>query len=224
MTNTQVKSRKKRTRKNSKKSSGGASQVKIATPKDEIVEEVDEVVVDDTKTVEVVVDDTKTKVKRSNKKTIDMVLSDFDLLVETVLDKIKLMRENKKEKVGIRFLTQVNKKIKMLKQNTKKVAHKKPRKNRKTNSNSGFLKPVEVSNQMCKFAKWDSDKLYSRVDVTKCVCAYIKEHDLQNSEDRRQIIPDKKLSKLLGYDSKNDEPLRYYSLQSYLKKHFPKNK
>jgi hypothetical protein len=67
------------------------------------------------------------------------------------------------------------------------------------------------------------DDLKSRVDVTKFLCNYIRENNLQNPTDKRQIVPDAKLSKLIKYDSKKEsEPLRYYSLQKFLKPHFMK--
>ena len=87
-------------------------------------------------------------------------------------------------------------------------------------TNSGFLKPISISKEMCNFAGWGSDELHSRVDVTKLVCNYIKENNLQNPADRRQITPDAKLKKLLNY--KTSEPLKYYTLQTYLKQHFTK--
>ena len=94
---------------------------------------------------------------------------------------------------------------------------------RKTNTNSGFLKPVKLSKDLIKFTGWNPEELRSRVDVTKFICNYIKEHDLQNPADRRQIQVDKdtKLRKLLKYNSKTEEkPLTYYSLQTFMKPHF----
>ena len=93
--------------------------------------------------------------------------------------------------------------------------------NRKNNTNSGFLKPVNISKEMIKFTGWDPTELKSRVDVTKFICKYIRENNLQNPEDRRQIIADKKLAKLLEFDTTVDpKPLTYYRIQTYMKKHF----
>jgi chromatin remodeling complex protein RSC6 len=61
------------------------------------------------------------------------------------------------------------------------------------------------------------------VDVTKFLCAYIKDNNLQNDADKRQIKPDAKLTKLLGYDAKAaTSPLTYFHLQKLLKPHFVK--
>jgi chromatin remodeling complex protein RSC6 len=77
---------------------------------------------------------------------------------------------------------------------------------------------------MAKFTGWNADELKSRVDVTKYLCNYIKEKNLQNPKDRRQIIADTKLAKLLDYDNKKDtQPLTYFLIQSHLKKHFIKS-
>ena len=77
---------------------------------------------------------------------------------------------------------------------------------------------------MAKFTGWNVDEPKSRVDITKYICSYIKDNNLQNPEDRRQILADSKLSKLLRYDPKKEtEPLTYFRIQSCLKSHFPKS-
>ena len=102
---------------------------------------------------------------------------------------------------------------------------KKPKRQRVATSaskRSGFHKPVQISSEMAQFGGWNEDELVSRVDVTRAVCAYIKEHDLQNPENRRLIKPDPILSELLGYTEDADEPLTYPSIQKKLVQHFPK--
>ncbi len=93
-----------------------------------------------------------------------------------------------------------------------------------TNStNGGFMKPVRISKAMAKFAGWDPKELRSRVDVTKAVCDYVKTHNLQNPADKRQILVDTKLSKLLDYNpDKEEKPLTYFYLQRKLQPHFEK--
>ena len=90
---------------------------------------------------------------------------------------------------------------------------------------SGFQKPTRISKELAKFTGWNDADLHSRVEVTKFICDYIKTNNLQNPDDRRQIVPDARLQKLLGYNPKKEsEPLRYYSIQFHLNKmkHFPK--
>ena len=88
-----------------------------------------------------------------------------------------------------------------------------------------FLKPVKISKELAKFTGWDPAVEKSRVDVTKYICNYIKDNNLQNPTDRRQIQVEKdpKFKKLLEFDS-GSGVLTYYSLQTYLKKHFVSNK
>jgi chromatin remodeling complex protein RSC6 len=85
---------------------------------------------------------------------------------------------------------------------------------------SGFAKPCPVSSALCVFIGQPVGTDMARTEVTKFLTRYIKEHDLQDKDDRRKIVPDKKLGKLLG--SKKSDVVTYFNLQSYLKQHFPK--
>jgi len=85
---------------------------------------------------------------------------------------------------------------------------------------SGFMSPVRISREMSMLAGWDPSELKSRVDVTKFICNYVKDRDLQNPEDRRQILPDHQLTRLLNYNRNNDGPLTYFSLQRKIQPHF----
>ncbi len=90
------------------------------------------------------------------------------------------------------------------------------------NKNTGFHKPIPVTEEMSKFAGWTAGELKSRVDVTKSVCAYIKDKDLQNPENKREILVDSKLKKLLRYDADKHGPLTYYRIQALIQPHFVK--
>jgi upstream activation factor subunit UAF30 len=151
--------------------------------------------------------------------TKESVSVGFDELVSVIDEEIERLRENQQKSKGVKFLRSLGKKLKTLKSVTVRVMKQKTKTNRKNNTNSGFLKPVKISQDMAKFTGWKSDDLKSRVDVTKFICNYIRENNLQNPEDRRQILADKKLSKLLDYQQ-DDKPLTYYRIQTYMKKHF----
>lgn len=150
------------------------------------------------------------------------IINSMDDIIANIELEIQNIRGGTTTKGGIKFLRSVNKNVKTLRTKTVRVMKQKPVKvkrfNDSNNTNSGFLKPVSISKEMCNFAGWGADELHSRVDVTKLVCNYIKENNLQNPDDRRQITPDAKLKKLLNY--KTCEPLKYYTLQTYLKQHF----
>ena len=176
-----------------------------------------------TKTPEVVPEVEQETPAPKTRKTVDRdsVLADFDALVASVDAEIESLRQNNKGNGSIKFLRTLNKNIKTLRTQTGRVMKKK-KTERKNNTTSGFLKPVAISNEMAKFTGWDVNELRSRVEVTKYICDYIREHDLQNPNDRREIRPDSKLQKLLGVSSDSDA-LKYYSLQTHLKQHFPKD-
>ena len=98
----------------------------------------------------------------------------------------------------------------------------KPRKSNKSqghNQNSGLLKPVATSAEMAAFAKWDPSELHSRVEVTKCICVYVKENDLQKPENRRIILLNPELKKLLRHE---ENEITYPHIQKYIGIHFVK--
>ena len=88
-------------------------------------------------------------------------------------------------------------------------------------SNSGFMKPVGVSEKMRVFLELEPDQLTRRLDITKRLCEYIKQNDLQDPKDRRNIVPDKRLRELLNM-TESEPHLTYYSIQQKLKDHIIK--
>ncbi len=85
---------------------------------------------------------------------------------------------------------------------------------------SGFAKPSKISEEMATFLSLDPKEEIPRNQVTKLINQYIIEHNLRNDKDKRQIQPNKQLSKLLNL--KGDEELSYFNLQKYMKHHFIK--
>jgi hypothetical protein len=67
----------------------------------------------------------------------------------------------------------------------------------------------------------------ARTDVTSHISRYIKEHNLQNPNERREIVPDAALKKLFSEPveaSKTDASKKVYTylkLQKYVNHHFP---
>jgi len=156
---------------------------------------------------------------------VDSVIESFDELVKQVDERITEAKTGGNG--GVRFLRSLNKQLKTLKHDTQKVVSKGVKGSKKTgvkrqNSNGGFMKPVRLSPEMYKFTGWDSTKEYSRVDVTRFICSYVKTHNLQNSADKRQIVCDSKLTALLKVDTKSGEPLTYFGIQKLLRPHFVK--
>jgi chromatin remodeling complex protein RSC6 len=167
---------------------------------------------------------TKKSKELANRENISSAFNDLINMVET---EIKDARDSSSKTCDIKFLRSVNKSIKTLRAQCERAIKKTSTSTtRQNNHNSGLQKPVKLSSELAKFTGWPEDELHSRVDVTKYICDYIATNKLQNPEDKRQIWPDDKLQKLLGFNpEKADKPLYYYGIQTYLKNqnHFPKD-
>ena len=102
----------------------------------------------------------------------------------------------------------------------KQQSKKKRRVSDKTKEPSGFAKPTLLSDEMCSFLSVPKGTLLSRTDVTRKISQYIREKDLQNPKNRREIFPNGVLRKLLKVGE--SEELTFFNLQKYLKIHFVK--
>lgn len=87
------------------------------------------------------------------------------------------------------------------------------------NSTSGFMKPVSISDDLAGFIGVNNEEPITRVLITKKICQHIKEKDLQNPKDRREIIPDAALRKLFAITDADKEPLTYYGIQKRIQRH-----
>jgi chromatin remodeling complex protein RSC6 len=85
---------------------------------------------------------------------------------------------------------------------------------------SGFVKPTLISNELASFLGKPVGTEMARTEVTREINAYIREHKLQDKDNGRKIIADKKLTGLLKL-KKGDE-LTYFNLQKYMSPHFAK--
>ena len=200
---------------------------KSAPVKEEVVEEV---VLEEEDVEEVLAEDPvedsgesnsdKQPVKRRTHSR-ESVLELIDELANSVDAEITALRSGERPRgVGIKALRSTLKKVKLVRTAAGKVMKSRSTTKREPNSQSGFLKPVVLSPDMASFTGWDPKGLHSRVDVTKFLCNYIKEHDLQNPSDRRVILADDKLASLLGWDKNSDVDLTYYRMQTQMKNHF----
>lgn len=198
-------------------------QEKSTKPLQEPLQEpVQEIVLDITPIEEPPITPTNESLQSSGRKTYsrDDIIMGFNDIITSCESLIESIRSDTK-KCGVAHIRTLKNKIQSLQKKAIKLI--KPKKNqslnKRNNITSGFLKPINISPEMAKFTGFDSKVKYSRVDVTKFLCEYIKNHGLQNPSDRRQINLDPKLSKLLKYDS-GKPPLTYFQLQSHLKHHF----
>lgn len=178
---------------------------------DEVIEVIEEVIEEE------VVETTPSTKKPRKTVTKEDYIQMIDDLSELILAEVSNMKDKSHKTTGVKFLKGLNTKLSAIKKVSSKLLKTKTK--RQGTVQSGFLKPVPISDELRKFAGWEKDDLHSRVDVTKFICQYIKDKDLQNPDDRRQIIPDKDLKKILGLKSTKD-PLHYYNIQTHIKHHF----
>ena len=117
--------------------------------------------------------------------------------------------------------------VRKLQKNVTRQVRESNRKNRKRRVQSGdtkrppsgFAKPALISDSLCQFLGKPSGTEMARTEVTKYLTQYIKQHSLQDSENKRRINCDSALKSLLNV-SDGDE-VTYFNLQRYMKPHFP---
>lgn len=77
---------------------------------------------------------------------------------------------------------------------------------------SAFMKPVQVSDSLAQIVGRGP---MPRTEVTKKVWDYIKKHNLQDPNNKRNIRPDSKLAQVLG----SNHPIDMFKLTSAISKH-----
>ena len=118
------------------------------------------------------------------------------------------------------LVSHVSKLEKRLNRDRKIVEKKLKTKPRRASSGmNGFSKPGRISDELRKFLSMGKDDLIARTEVTKKITTYCQERGLQKESDKRIILPDKALAKLLRITK--DDNLTYFNLQKYMKVHFP---
>lgn len=118
----------------------------------------------------------------------------------------------------IKFLeNKMNKQEKMIKKLKKEML---PETDKKTKKPSGFAKPTYISPEMCVFLKEAEGTELPRTEVTKRVIEYVKENDLQDKVNKRNINLNDTLKNLLK--PTNDDAITYFTIQRLLKHHYIK--
>jgi chromatin remodeling complex protein RSC6 len=86
--------------------------------------------------------------------------------------------------------------------------------------NSGFMRPVKISDELASFLGKATGTVMGRQDANDEIRQYVALHNLKETEKGkgRNINPDAKLSALLKLPK--DEQLTYFNLQKYMKPHF----
>lgn len=147
---------------------------------------------------------------------VTVVEEPVDKTLETIVEKMVALQALVKEvQALVKNHTKVYGKL-------QKVAEKAQRKKAAARkAPSGFTKPTKISAELASFLKVPVTELLARTEVTKRVTAYIKEHKLYDESNKRRILPNAALKKLLNV--KDGEEVSYFTLQRYMAVHFPKN-
>jgi chromatin remodeling complex protein RSC6 len=156
--------------------------------------------------------------KKRNRRVVtkDSFYQNFEAFQEqfnAFVENLKLEKGNKNNK------SVLLKKIKQIQGDAYKLLKIKSQRDEgkpRSENNSGFMKPIKISEDLAKFLNTNPEELITRVHVTKKLCQYIKDQDLQNPSDRREIIPDEKLKNLFNMGS---DKLTYYSMQRQIQQH-----
>lgn len=155
----------------------------------------------------------------------NQLVTDKDMSVnETIADLVKTLTEEKKRfddvlKNTLSTLKNLQRDVKKMKPKKRQPSVSKDPDNKRT---SGLDKPVLVSQELRDLLDLE-DREYPRSEVNSLVTAYIKQHGLQNPENKREMLLDTtphglKLKDVL----KPDQPLTFFNIQRYLKVHLIK--
>jgi len=142
-----------------------------------------------------------------------------DLLLELLNNVDGMISANIKHNKSVRselkkIRKEYNKVLRKNKKNRQKKRGGKPR------APSGFAKPGPVSKELCKFVGVKAGTDLARTFVTKFMTKYIKEHDLQNPKNKREVFADSKMRQLLGL--KKNDVITFFTMQKFMAPHFIK--
>jgi chromatin remodeling complex protein RSC6 len=137
-----------------------------------------------------------------------------DNVFQSLVDKIQSLTALTKE-IQVAFKL-VSKDYDKLKKVVDKIQKK--RENARK-SPSGFAKPNKISDELCDFIGVPHGTEKSRTDITRYINTYVKEHNLNKPTNRRIILPDEKLKKILNV--KEGDEVTFFILQRLISHHFP---
>jgi len=137
-----------------------------------------------------------------------------DNVLSNIIDKVNSLASHIKDiQTSLKVLSkEYDKQQKIIEKAQKK------RQNAK-NSPSGFAKPNKISDELCDFIGVPHGTEKSRTDITRFINAYVKEHNLNKPENKRFILPDAKLKKILNVGDSDE--INYFILQKLISHHFP---
>lgn len=108
--------------------------------------------------------------------------------------------------------------VKVLKANNKASAKKQKRSGNR--QPSGFVRPTLISDELAAFLGKEHGTEMSRTSVTNEINNYIRQNNLKDPVNGRQINADEKLAKLLKLEK--EDVLTYFNLQKFMNHHYVK--
>ena len=135
----------------------------------------------------------------------DSLISEVDALAKSSKALVSRLKKNKK--TAERDVQQL---FKRTRSENKKRKPRKP---------SGFAKPCLVSDDLCEFLGKPKGTEMARTAVTTFITNYIKDNNLQNPENKKEIICDQALKKIISLEP-GEGPLTYFNIQRFMKHHY----
>ena len=130
-----------------------------------------------------------------------------------LIERLELSKKNLQDKIY-----QLTEKKDYIQDQIDKLVLSTPSTRQKTAFKSKFCSPYKISNELAEFLGKISGTEMSRIDVTREINKYIRLNNLQDSETKRNINPDTKLSTLFKLN--NGDELTYFNIQRYISPHF----
>lgn len=84
----------------------------------------------------------------------------------------------------------------------------------KDKKNSAFMKPVEFTAELAEIVGRGP---LPRTEIIKALWKYIRQHNLQDPNDKRNIKPDQKLAKIVG-----SQPINMFKMTGKVAEHIKK--
>ncbi len=135
-------------------------------------------------------EDDKLELKKDDVDIVDIINNMEKKLViqqDSIKKMIKTVKTIRKE---------YNKQVKVFNREIKLASKKKKDKNLPKREPTGFNKPSTISKELADFLNVDEKILIARTEVTKRITTYIRENDLRDKNNKRIILPNKKLQRL----------------------------
>jgi len=135
-------------------------------------------------------EDDKLELKKDDVDIVD-IINNMEKKLVTQQDDIKKMIKTVKT-----IRKEYNKQVKAFNREIKLASKKKKDKDAPKREPTGFNKPSTISKELANFLNVDEKILIARTEVTKRITTYIRENDLRDKNNKRIILPNKKLQGL----------------------------